>query len=126
MCKKKHVFLSTGLSVKQIPKTMVKTECWVVRWSKRNEGFTDKKRGGRPKVLNKTAKIVLEGHVQNRKSSEVDLTTVSKLSLKQVHEKQSLETPQMAKKPGAVRQATFSSSQICKEEQKPYCGKGTE
>ena len=32
----------------------------------------------------------------------------------------------MAKKPGAVRQATFSSSQICKEEQKPYCGKGTE
>ena len=26
----------------------------------------------------------------------------------------------------AVRQAMFSSSQICKEEQKPYCGKGTE
>ena len=24
----------------------------------------------------------------------------------------------------AVRQATFSSSQICKEEQKPYCGRG--
>ena len=26
----------------------------------RNEGFTDKKQGGRPKVLNKTAKIVLK------------------------------------------------------------------
>ena len=26
----------------------------------------------------------------------------------------------------AVRQATFSSSQICEEEQKPYCGKGPE
>ena len=27
---------------------------------------------------------------------------------------------------GAVRQATFSWSQICKEEQRPYCGKGPE
>ena len=39
-----------------------------------------------------------EGHVQNRKPNEVALTTVSKLSLEQVHEKQSLETPEMAKK----------------------------
>ena len=60
MCKKKHVFLSTGLSVKQIPKKEEKPECWVVRWSQRNEGFTDKKRGVRPKVLNKTAKTVLK------------------------------------------------------------------
>ena len=71
-----------------------------------------------------------KGKVQNRKLNEVALTTVSKLSLEQVHEKQSLETPEVAKKTllpaRAVRQATFSSSQICKEEQKPYCGKGTE
>ena len=59
-CEQKHVFLSTGFSVKEIPKTMEKSECWVVIWSKRNEGFTDRKRGGRPKVLNKTAKIVLK------------------------------------------------------------------
>ena len=45
---------------------------------KRNEGFKDKKRGGRPKVLNKTAIIVF--------------------SPEQVHEKQNLETPEMAKK----------------------------
>ena len=60
MCKQKYVFLYTGLSFKQIPKKMEKSERWVVRWSQRNEGFTDKKRGGRPKVLNKTAKIVLK------------------------------------------------------------------
>ena len=45
---------------------------------KRNEGFKDKKRGGRPIVLNKTAIIVF--------------------SLEQVYEKQNLETPEMAKK----------------------------
>ena len=60
MCKQKHVFLSTGLSVKQIPKKMEKPECWVVRWSQRNKGFTDKKRGVRLKVRNKTAKTVLK------------------------------------------------------------------
>ena len=49
---------------------------------KRNEGFNDKKRGRRPKVLNKAPiliKIVF--------------------SLEQVHEKPKLETPEMAKKP---------------------------
>ena len=73
---------------------------------KRNEGFKNKKQGGRPKVLNKTAIIVL--------------------SPEQVHEKQNLETPEvpeMAKKKKktlhSARQATFSSSQICIEVQKP-------
>ena len=45
---------------------------------KRNEGCKDKKWGGRPKVLNKTAIIAF--------------------SLEQVHEKQTLKTPEMAKK----------------------------
>ena len=48
---------------------------------KRNEGLKNKKQGGRPKVLNKTAIIVL--------------------SPEQVHEKQNFETrevPEMAKK----------------------------
>ena len=69
---------------------------------KRNEGCKDKKRGVRPKVLNKTAIIAF--------------------SLEQVHEKQTLETPEMAKKTTlySARQATFSSSQICIEVAKPY------
>ena len=70
---------------------------------KRNEGCKDKKRGGRTKVLNKTAIIAF--------------------SLEPVHEKQTLETPEMAKKNltlYSARQATFSSSQICIEVQKPY------
>ena len=72
---------------------------------KRNEGLKNKKQGGRPKVLNKTAIIVL--------------------SPEQVHEKQNLETrevPEMAKKKTlhSPRQATFSSSQICIEVHKPY------
>ena len=50
---------------------------------KRNEGFKDKKRGGRPEVLNKTAIIVF--------------------SLEQVHEKQNLETPEMAKEKPLLR-----------------------
>ena len=69
---------------------------------KRNEVCKDKKRGRRPKVLNKTAIIVF--------------------SLEQVHEKQNLETPEMAGKKTlySTRQATFSSSQICIEVQEPY------
>ena len=69
---------------------------------KRNEACKDKKWGGRPKVQNKTAIIVL--------------------SVEQVHEKQNLETPKMAKIKTlySARQATFSSSQICIEVQKPY------
>ena len=65
---------------------------------KRNEGCKDKKRG---EDLNKTAIIVL--------------------SVEQVREKQNLETPEMAKKPVySAHLATFSSSQICVEVQKPY------
>ena len=61
--------------------------------------FYRQERGVRPKDLNKTAKNSFkEGHEQNRKPTEIALTTVSKLSLEQVHEKQSLETPEMAKK----------------------------
>ena len=51
--------------------------------------------------------------------------TVSKLSLEQVHEKRRLEAPEIANKTSSlVHQATISSSQICKEVQKPYCGRG--
>ena len=37
---------------------MEKSECWVVRWSLRNEGFKDKKQEESPKVCNKTAQKV--------------------------------------------------------------------
>ena len=50
----------TGLSVVETAKNLEKSECWVVKWSWRNEGFEGKKRRGRPKVLNKAAKIVLK------------------------------------------------------------------
>ena len=53
-------FYLLACQLKKFPPKMEKSECWVVRWSKRNEGFTDNKRGGRPKVLYKTAKIVLK------------------------------------------------------------------
>ena len=39
---------------------MEKSEFSGVKWSSRNEGFEDKKRGGRLIVLNKAAKIVLK------------------------------------------------------------------
>ena len=53
-CEQKQVFLFTGFSVKEIPKTVEKSECWVVSWSQKNKGFTDKKRGGRGKAMYKT------------------------------------------------------------------------
>ena len=50
------------------------------------------------------------------KPDEAAVTRDSKLRLEQVHEKQRLETPERTiKYLYSVRQATFSSSQICKE-----------
>ena len=59
---------------------------------KRNGGCKDKKRGRRPKVLNKTAIIVF--------------------SLEQVHEKQNLETPEMAKKEPSTPPAKQRSARL--------------
>ena len=50
------VLRSTGLSVKEIAKKLEKSICRVVKWLSRNVGFEDKKRTGRPKVLNEVAK----------------------------------------------------------------------
>ena len=53
--------------------------------------FEGKKLQGRPKVLNKAAKIGLKkAEIQKRKLDKVALTTVSKPSLEQVHEKRRL------------------------------------
>ena len=38
-------FYLLAYQLKKIQKKMEKSECWVVRWSKRNGDFTDKKRG---------------------------------------------------------------------------------
>ena len=73
--------------VKETTKKLEKSECWVVKWSSRNEGFKDKKRRGRPKVLNKAAKVVLK-----------KATTVSRPSLEEVHGKRRLDAPERAKK----------------------------
>ena len=53
------ILRSTGLSVKEISKKLKKSERWVVKWSSRNDGFEDKKRTGRPKILNEAAKRIL-------------------------------------------------------------------
>ena len=42
--------------LKKISKKLKKSERWVVKWSSRNDGFEDKKRTGRPKILNEAAK----------------------------------------------------------------------
>ena len=54
------IFQFTGSSVVETAKKLEKSDCWQVKWSWRNEGFEGKKRRGRPKVLNKAAKIVLK------------------------------------------------------------------
>ena len=53
------ILRSNGLSVKEISKKLKKSERWVVKWSSRNDGFEDKKRTGRPKILNEAAKRIL-------------------------------------------------------------------
>ena len=50
--------------------------------------------------------------MQNRKLDDEAITTVSKPSLEQVHEKRRLKAPEMAKNLFVVRQATISSSAI--------------
>ena len=54
------LILTNGLSVQEIAKQLEKSESWEVKWSSRNEAFEDKKRRGRPKILDKSAKIVLK------------------------------------------------------------------
>ena len=68
------ILRSTGLSVKEIAKKLEKSERWVVKWSSRNEGFGDKKRTGRPKVLNEAAKKVLKKARYKRKNSTRQLS----------------------------------------------------
>ena len=50
----------TSLSVVETAKKLEKSQCCAVKLSRRNKGFEGMKRRGRPKVLNKAAKIVLK------------------------------------------------------------------
>ena len=50
------IFRFTGLSVVETAKKLEKSECCVVKWSWRNDGFEGKKWRGRPKLLNEAAK----------------------------------------------------------------------
>ena len=68
------ILRSTGLSVKKIAKKIEKSERWVVKWSSRNEGFEDKKRTGRPKVVNEAAKKVLKKAKYKRGNSTRQLS----------------------------------------------------
>ena len=42
----------------QFAKKLEKSESWEVKWSSKNEAFEDKKRRVKPKILDKSAKIV--------------------------------------------------------------------
>ena len=68
------ILRSTGLSVKEIAKKLEKSERWVVKWSSRNEGFEDKKRTGRPKVLNEAAKKIRKKAKYKRENSTRQLS----------------------------------------------------
>ena len=68
------ILRSTGLSVKEISKKLKKSELWVVKWSSRNDGFEDKKRTGRPKILNKAAKRILNKAKYKRGNSTRQLS----------------------------------------------------
>ena len=68
------ILRSTGLSVKEISKKLKKSERWVVKWSSRNDGFEDKKRTGRPKILNEAAKRILNKAEYKRGTSTRQLS----------------------------------------------------
>ena len=71
------ILRSTGLSVKEISKKLKKSERCVVKWSSRNDGFRDKKRTGRPKILNKAAKRILN-KAKYKRGNSTAFTTISK------------------------------------------------
>ena len=81
----------------------------VVEWSSRNEGFKDKKRTGRPKVLNEAAEKVLKKAKYKRGNSTRQLSQpVSKQRpcwgknhRLEVHEKRRLEAAETAKETSA-------------------------
>ena len=50
------------LWVKEIAEKLEKSECWMVKWSSRNESFEDLETKGKTKSgMNKAVKIVLKG-----------------------------------------------------------------
>ena len=68
------ILRSTGLSVKEISKKLKKSERWVVKWSSRNDGFEDKKRTGRQKILNEAAKRIVNKAKYKRGNSTRQLS----------------------------------------------------
>ena len=68
------ILRSTGLSVKEISKKLKKSERWVVKWSSRNDGFEDKKRTGRQKILNEPAKRIVNKAKYKRGNSTRQLS----------------------------------------------------
>ena len=111
------------MSVKKISKKLEKSARWVVKWSSRNDGFEDKKRTGRPKILNDAAKRILNKAKYKRGNSTRQLS--QQLASKghvgektpsadlEVYEKRRLETAEKAKETSAHSQAASSSTEIC-------------
>ena len=53
------ILRSSGVSVRETAKILQKSKSWVAKWSSLQE-FYDKPRSGRPSVLDRTAKKVIE------------------------------------------------------------------
>ena len=102
----------------------------MVEWSWRNEGFEGKKLRGRPKALNKAAKIVLKKARYKIGDSTRKLShkhAKSSTGSWRVNECLKLEAPEMAKLKKSLYltcQVTLSTSQISEEVQKPCCRRG--
>ena len=100
----------------------------MVKWSSRNGAFEEKKRTGKPKVLNEAAKKVLKkakcirGNSTRQLSQQLaskDLVGGKKHRL-EVYQKRSLEAAKTAKETSAYRQAMCNSPEICQAVLKPH------
>ena len=92
-----------------------------------NEGFEGKKRRGRPNVLNNAAKIVVKKARYKIGDSTRKLSNSQQAKSRKGYEKRlfKIRDPWDGKKTLClVCQVTPSSSPICKEVQKPFCGRG--
>ena len=81
------ILRSTGLSVKEISKKLKKSELWVVKWSSRNDRFEDKKKTGRPKILNEAAKTIILNKINAKfKREKFDQTAFTTINWQAGHD----------------------------------------
>ena len=120
------------LACKEISKKLKKSERCVVKWSSRNDGFRDKKRTGRPKILKEVAKKKILNKAKYKRGNSTRQLS-QQLASKghgwgkkhhlEVYEKRRLETAEKAKETSAHSQEACSSTEICSTVHKTHCGR---